>query len=252
MAIELTPIASSPGATEGYSFEELYKRVSEHIYQSYTPTGNQVAEVKRFANDGYKAFLSERRWTFLFIQTTLSVTADAETTALPSTLGSIEGNFYYAESQPRLFARQVPYDTIRKLIAARNGYSNEPMVFALEAITFTAATGMRHQVRWWPVPNENETLTYQYEVRHPDMTSDAEFPIGGLVHSPAIMASCLRVAEWRKDRIRGPMHEDYERELAKSIKRDSEMNPVNYGYMGDGPGTRRSAERINYPVTYNL
>ena len=251
MAITGTPIASSPGATEGYSFEELYKRVSEHIYQSYAPTGSQVAEVKRITNDGYKVFLSERRWTFLFIQTTLSVVADSETTALPSTLGSIEGDFHYAADQTRLFARQAPYGTIRTLISANQGLSEEPRLFSLEAVTFTAATGMRHQVRWWPVPNANETLTYQYEVRHPDMTSDAEFPIGGLVHSPAILAACLKAAEWRKGRQRGPMHDDYGIELAKSIKRDSEMQPANYGYMGDGSNLLHNVDRIPGTKTYN-
>ena len=251
MVITGTAIASSPGATEGYSFEELYKRVSQHNYQTYTPTGDQVAECKRIANDGYKAFLSARRWSFLFVSATLSVTADDETTALPTTFENMEGNFYYAASQERLFAQQRPYGVIRELIAASAGYSNDPVLFCVEAITFVPATGQRHQVRWYPTPDDDETLYYQYEVRQPDMTDDAEYPIGGIKHSPAILASCLKQAELRKGRSKGPMHDNYAQMLAQSITRDAEIKPTNYGYMGDGHTIVSSLDRIDGPITYN-
>ncbi len=96
MVIEGTPVPSSPGATEGLSFAAGYKRISDHLYATFSPDATEATVCKRLYNDGYRGVLGgnyidlqtrqwhHHDWSFLSPAATLvafaSVAADAAVT----------------------------------------------------------------------------------------------------------------------------------------------------------------------------
>lgn len=160
-----------------------------------------------------------------------SVTASAGTTyslvrpiiTLPDDFGGLLSPLVYQPGQAQYGRPLVQMDADG--ILAKRQYSDvlaPPSIFALRPKTFTAATGQRYELMFWPVPDAAYILTYRYRVR-PNALGSSEYPYGGVEHSETVLASCLSKAEERRLDSPGPLHAKFLEHLAASISFDREV-----------------------------
>jgi len=122
----------------------------------------------------------------------------------------------------------------------KNYSGGDPQFAAIRAKAFTASTGTRQEVLFWPQITSAATVSYRYRVRpnkptstgHNDLTGD--YLYGGSDHSETILYSCLAEAERRVDDERGSMWARFQECLASSVMFDTRDNRAEHiGYNGD-------------------
>lgn len=117
---------------------------------------------------------------------------------LPDDWGSFIGPLTYRPGTSDLFGpvEVVGEYMIRSRRQANDTYAR-PQVAAVIPKTFTASTGQRFQISFWPTPDDAYVLTYRYNA-NPNTLSTGEYPLGGMRHAETILASCLAVAESKR------------------------------------------------------
>jgi len=217
------------------TFEDLYLAVSDFIYSTRTPTDAQKAAAKRIANDGYMEFLRDHDWAFMTPEASLAVVSGDEVTDLPADFGQMMDDFSF-DPTGSVSNRIRPLSSaeIRRLKTATSNTAGPVTHYAIQAKPFVPATGQRYEVLWYPVSNAARVLYYRYRCAATEMTSDAEYPLGGQQHAWTIRQSCLAMAEKEKGSVKGHHHAIYhEQALPASVRRDAEQRQDNLGYMGD-------------------
>ncbi len=333
MAITGTPIASSPGSTEGLNFAAGYNEISDHLYGTFSPDATQKVVVKRLYNHGYRAVLGgnyfdpqtrtwhHHDWSFLSPATTLiafvslavtagttvstsgsstTVTAnsasfhpgmvghsiiitdvgtyiivtytsttvividtaintgaktfsiDSEKYAmLPATFGGMIDPFTYGPNNTGIFLREKQVAEMTKIWAAAGTVTNDPYCFAIRPSAFSAATGQRWEVIWNSYPASDKTLYYRYRVKWSEMSSDAEFSLGGIDMNDAYVYAGLRRHEERQGGG-GEFARRADEEMIKAVRMDQARLPRNLGqagYSGEGHPTQNVTLTRNYPYT---
>ena len=79
----------------------------------------------------------------------------------------------------------------------------------------------RHEVLFYPTPNQTLTLEYRYSLSPVALSKENEYPHGGTQHAETILQSCLAVAEERKEKARGTAYAKWMERLQASIELDS-------------------------------
>jgi len=237
--------------TLSMTFKDLYEEVGFYLYQSYTLTDSQKTTAQRYVNIGYSEFLLERKWSFLLPESELSVTEDDESTDLPDNFGRIaDGRIYHDAAMSEVCAVECSASYLRSLRTASNELTGTPTHFAIVPKT-PAATGQRYEVMWHPIPDEDMTFYWTHEVRPNKLSSDGDYPVGGLHHDATLLAASLRVAERMSGRTQGVHANHYERMLARSIERDKDASTqTRRKDIGAPIGFYDSISRISGDVTH--
>lgn len=238
MVVTMTPISGTPSANL-WTFSDYWSRVATYIKNDSAPTGDNLTECKRVTNDGYMMFIGEFDWSFLYPPATLSVTASAETTDLPTGYAWLQEPFCYPPDSGTGLREleEVTWEEIRGLKAASQNATAPPTRFAVVPKTFIAGTGQQYQVIWHPVPDANYTLHYRYRVEAGAMSNDADYPLGGQAHQLTILQAAKAIAEQEKDGAPAQQWQLYRGKspdrvgglLAKSIRLDLQPRPRNLG-----------------------
>ena len=127
-----------------------------------------------------------------------------------------------------------------------------PQFYAIEPITYAAATGLRQQAIFWPIPNSTYSFTYACDLAPAKMTSDSEYPLGGPLHGLSIRQAALAKAEEDMGETDGAMHRLYASfnqgnlvggMLLRSVTVDDRMRARNLGYNGDQEPTTWATTR---------
>ena len=114
-----------------------------------------------------------------------SIAADGDY-RLPADFGETEGLFNYGPNTGYGPLRWTSADAIRAKRAASSS-GTQPMECAIEADSFTTATGQRWNLLVWPTPAAEAILYYQY-LRNPAALSvNTDYPVGGMRYSRAVM-----------------------------------------------------------------
>lgn len=217
------------------TFEDLYLAASELIYSTRSPSAAQLAVAKRVANDGYMEFLAEHDWRFMTPEATLAVLANDEVTDLPADFGEIIDDFTFdpAGSVSNQI-RPLSSVGIRRLKTGTSNTTGPITHYAIQAKPFVPATGQRYEVLWYPVSDAARTLYYRYRCAATQMTSAAEYPLGGQQHAWTIRQAVLAMAEKEQGHVKGVHNDLYRNQaLPASIRRDADQRHDNLGYMGD-------------------
>lgn len=194
---------------------------------------------------GLRAFYRAFNWSFTCPATTLTVATGDITTALPDDFAEMVDPFAYAANQGFRTVEQTNTSHLLQLSSdsLENGY---PLLFAIEPAAFTAATGQRWVVRWWPKPQQAFVFTYRYRRVMP-LVSTTDFIPGGPEHSSTILYLALADYEQMSGRAGGQWTQLADRELAKSIAIDqANRSGVVLGSMV--PSKRIDLLKIN-PIT---
>ena len=194
-------------------------------------------------------------WSFLRPTTTLDIEDGEGDYDLPDDLGRIVGCFYYAADEHRNAIHQV---SIGKLMALRasSDQSGYPYCFASRFKTEDRTTGSRQEALFYPEPDVDKTLSYEYEAYSGALSDDYPYPIGGMKLAELYIESCLAVAEIRANEEAGIHTATYQALIVDAIQRDRKRGAQYYGQMGDSSDNstvefRRGYTGTVYPITYN-
>lgn len=193
-------------------------------------------------------------WSFLRPTTTLAITSGTADYDLPDDLGRVVGAFYYPSDEFKTSIQQVSVGKLLALRAASNetGY---PTCFASRFKTEDRTTGSRMEVLFYPEPDDDWTLNYEYEAYSGTLSDTYPYPLGGMKMSELYIESCLSVAESRVNEESGIHTANFQALLVDAIQRDRKRGAQHYGQMGDSSdeGTaefRRGYTGGSYQIIY--
>jgi hypothetical protein len=190
------------------------------------------------------------------VSDTVTVQSDGDY-LLPADHGGFVGNsLSYDEADDSYNGMTI--SSVARILALRqsNVSSSSPASRPFEAACKPNSTTNQAQHRAilmvWPVPDGTYTLHYQYHAIQPKLTDDKSFPMGTDMHSEAMLASCLSVAELKKTGKVGHERNNFMRLLAASISRDrNAFRPKIYGQNLDRSDSQTgSSGRWYRPAKY--
>ena len=181
--------------------------------------------------------------------------ADTSVYDLPDNFGRIVGPIHFPSNEYRASVVTVPVGQILEM-RALNAFSSTPRVAAVRYKTSDGSGGQRQEVMFFPQPDQNWSMLYEYEAYSGALSDSYPYPLGGMQLAELYIESCLAVAESRLNDEVGNHSAQYQALLADAIARDSKRDPGSYGQMGhvEEAGdyiSRYGAARSNYPIVIN-
>jgi hypothetical protein len=233
-------------STLSVTYNELAASVGRFMGYGATSgdfTADQLADVVRAINSGYRQFLSpmvsgrSHTWSFLSPVTSLTLTVGDWDYDAPDAFGGVKGPMTYSTEISSHTIRQTGEGEIRRL---RQVSLNQamPALFAVRPKTPDATEGQRYEFLFYPTPDKAYVLNYSYYLHVNKLTAAAPYPLGGALHGETLMQACLAAAELQAQGQQGAQWQAYQERLAASIEMDiRSMTPETLGYCGNGhPG----------------
>ncbi len=176
-------------------------------------------------------------WSFLKPVARLGLASGSVTMPLPDDYGGFEGRITILSTAGQQFwpIELVGIGTIYEQATRLPTTTGRPAVCCEEPLKGTTALGgQRFQLRFWPIPDADYTLQFQYYVLPDYLTGAFPYAYGGAAHAETILASCKYAAERDLDDMKnGPQNQNYLERLAASISMDRKMKPQKLGYNRD-------------------
>ena len=192
-------------------------------------------------------------WSWLRPTTTLEIEAAAADYDLPDDFGRLVGAFCYAEDKHLSPVRKTSVGRLLEMRAAASE-SGAPRYVAIRYKVEDRSSGQRQEALFYPTPDNDWTLHYEYEAYSGALSEDYPYPLGGMKLAELYIESCLAVAESRLTDEIGQHGAQYQLLLADAISRDKKNDAQNYGQMGHIDSAtiqfRRGLTGGSYPVTY--
>lgn len=195
------------------------------------------------------------QWSFLRPLFTFDTVADQWEYPLPAEYAGIENDITFVDSST---TRSCIVSTVEQKIREWRGQddsSGTPRYYAIIAMPHDRTMGQRYQLMLFPAPDEVLSLQFRMLINTQAITKFAPFPYGGTQYSEAILASCLAVAEFARDGIKGSRHQDWLEQLQAAILLDQDAHePDVIGMNLDGSVRRygQTPDRTaGFDVTYN-
>lgn len=164
---------------------------------------------------------------------------------LPSDFGGLKGQVTYEDGEGILPLQWVNESAVRIMRSEQAIRKDAPEYFALvpKVVAGDDTSDQLFQLTLWPVPDVAYDLHFAYTVLTPSISDDPSsnadddnVPVGGMIHSETILASCLAVAEQMVDEFNNPgkMQARFIERMSASISYDRRNAlPDGFGYNGD-------------------
>lgn len=152
---------------------------------------------------------------------------------LPDNFGHFAGPLSFSPSQ-NLAPIKITDDSAIMLMRQGGVLGGEPeFVCERASSTLPTSTGQRFIASFDRPPQSAYQITYRYRVL-PDALTSSNYPVGGSMFGELILASCLAVAEYRHNNVRGEMYAAFMDRLTAAVSIDSQRGADSLGYNGDG------------------
>jgi hypothetical protein len=183
---------------------------------------------------------------------------------LPADFGGLKGQVTYEDGEGNVPLQWINESAIRIMRSEQSIRKDEPEYFALVPKTVVAGTTsqQRFELTIWPAPDAVYDLLFAYTVMTDSISDnpaanadDGNYPVGAMVHSETILASCLSVAEQMVDEFNNPgkMQARFIERLSASISYDRRNAlPDGFGYNHDNSDraftapSRRRLQTVSY------
>jgi hypothetical protein len=172
---------------------------------------------------------------------------------LPDDHGRIVGELTF---EPEVYAQPIVVVSLAQLARLRSGNSNTgtPVYAAEREKASDGTTGQRKEILWWPWPDKDYVLNYQYEAYQGKLTEENPYPLGGMKYAELYTESILAIAEQRAKDERGMHTDSFMRLLGAMIAQDRRNGARHFGSLR---GPDQSAvpndprrQRSSYQITY--
>lgn len=176
---------------------------------------------------------------------------------LPDDFGDILGELTYEAQTVYPPVRIVGEGKIRAL-RQQQDIRSRPTVAAIRPKSSDLTSGQRFEILLEPIPDAAYVLSYRKSLLPDALTStDSKLiPLGSMMHTETLRASCVAAAEMQDLDKKGPKWTDFMERLSASVAYDQEMgSPDFFGYNSDNsdPGhyDNYHRSRVKGLVTYN-
>lgn len=241
------PVADSAPTTLDIKYDDLAKRIGNLLgigWDDAAWTTEERRKVDMLIQSGLRQFYkppllenqqSAHHWSFLEIETTLAVLSGSHTVDLPADFSGLVGDINYGAGINKVHISQISDGRIRDLYTDHDT-TGAPQYVAIKPKISTGSARQLWQAYFYPKPDANYTLSYQYTVNPPTITSANPFPWGSQDHAETILASCLAVTE----EFIGSPSDVYRKRfrdcLAASIQADAKDRKSDITWPVDDPG----------------
>ena len=175
-------------------------------------------------------------WSFMRPTWELHSVADQRRYPLPEDFERPISDLCFTETQNDFYA-PIKWTSASRLfkLEFQDNFTTYPQFAAIEPVRSDGDGPQLLQLVLHPTPDSSYELTCQYQAQARRVTAEHPYPLGGQVHGPGILASCLAIAELRKMGADGPMYTKFLERLAGNIARDHErQGAALLGYNGNG------------------
>lgn len=174
-------------------------------------------------------------WSFLKPTATMTLASGVNTIALPDDFGGFEG--VITVSSPTLVNWPIHVfneGQIREAYSLNPSITGRPIQAAIVPLRgTTGTTGQRFQLFFFPVPDTNYTVQFQYYLLADFINGTISYAYGGMAHAETILESCLAIAEQRIDGSNTVHSAQFMQRLAASIGKDRQYKAQTLGYNRD-------------------
>lgn len=222
-----------------YTFSDVYTNVSEYLGLGSSPTGTNLTKVKNIVYRGYIKFLTAihptkgkmHKWSFLTQEATLVTSEGVWRYLLPANYWMMSGDMlFYSDSG----YGPVTKTTSKEIKLHRSGttYNSYACKYAIIDGPYDPAIPQRKEVLFYPTPNGDHSLQYEYLIMPDKPVNDNDYFIGGAEVSECIRLCALAVAEQEEDEFAGQMANRCHEMLAQMVLEDELKNvPDSMGRM---------------------
>jgi len=229
------------------TFDDVANDVAQMLGMARTRATRATAEnteVDGYVNKGYRQFITPpwadaglppHVWTFIKLDTTVTMTADTETTDCPDDFGFLLTDaLHYTDSDTAPFhsIKVRSRDYILAHYEDDDDYSEDPAYVCLRPKAFTTATGQRFELRWYPVTDTAHVVSFPYAAI-PNATSSTSYMQGGALHSETLRLSCRAIADAESNDELGREWARFLTALRASFAVDVHNEPRIYGNVRD-------------------
>ena len=182
-------------------------------------------------------------WSFMRPTWTFKTASDVRRYPLPENFERPVGTITFTSPDNQGYApiNFVSPSSLRAADAAAE-MTSYPLLAAIEPGESTGDAPQELLLVLHPTPDAVYTLSLQYQAMGRMLTEDHPYPMGGQIHGPAILQSCLAVAEFRKTGDLGPMHQRFMQLLSSNVVRDRQRGGKVLGYNGNPMTTSVTAQ----------
>ena len=186
-------------------------------------------------------------WSFLRPTWTFDTEGGERRYPLPSDFERPIGNLTYPDSD-NTFYSPIKFTSASRLrsLEYQTNFTSYPQFSAIEPGESQGDDPQELVLVLHPTPDAAYSLSLQYQAHPKTINADHPFPLGGQMHGPGIMASCLAVAEVRQDGIEGIMNKKFMEVLASNIVRDRQRGAILMGYNGNGSANVSGRGTVRY------
>lgn len=161
-----------------------------------------------------------------------TITADGDY-LLPDDFGAIEGPITFGPNEAYHSIPVVGEVQIRRERQYGGIDAGTPQMAAIQPNEY-GTTGQRFALLLWPTPNSEYNLTFRYNALASKLSGPDSYPLGGMVHTQTILASCLACAEHTMDDNQGIQKARFMELLTVSIAHDGKaVRAETLGYSRD-------------------
>ena len=255
LSIGFAELAGEVGRFLGYGYKAYasYSADRQTIINRYVQSGvRQVYYPPAVIIGGQNIVGYE--WSWLRPTTTLATISGTGDYDLPDDFGRLVGVFNYPADEHRI---SIVVVSVSKLLQLR-AYSNLKTAPTHAAIRYKASdgtTGQRQEVLFYPEPDDDWTLSYEYEAYNGVISSTYPYPLGGMQLAELYIESCLSVCENRANDEVGVHTQKFQMLLMDQISRNMKHGAKHYGCMGhkettEFPRIVHGYTAGSYPITY--
>ncbi len=197
--------------------------------------------------------ISGYEWSWLQPTTTLAIVSGTSDYDLPDDFGRLVGPFHFPAEEYRKPVIEV---SVSKILQLRT-YSFQtggPYYVATRFKSSDGSAGQKQEVLFFPEPDEDWTMIYEYEAYNSALSDSFPYPLGGMKLSELYIESCLAVAESRTVDEFSVHTQTFQALLIDSVLRDKKNGAKYFGQMGhrdtEADIFRRGYTGSVYPIEY--
>ena len=176
-------------------------------------------------------------WSFMRPIHKFTTAAGQRVYPLPDNFERPVGSIYYEANDGDYYDR-IPFTNTSRTMRLENQEDEQspPRYASLQPAESTGEVEQLQELVLHPTPDAEYKLQFQYQALARRLTETQPYPLGGQVHGPGILASCLAAAETRMTGSQGPRHLQFLEKLASNIIRDHQRGAAVMGYNGNNSG----------------
>jgi hypothetical protein len=225
---QVTWLTSGETTTLDLQYNDLALRAGGYWDYGFNPAvwGETVKrQIDAYVQDGYRMFLRAWEWSFLKVQAQIGLTSGATHYNLPDDFAGIIGDkITFDTSDEQNLSIQIVHENVLRATESRGSFLGRPRYACLQIRTGTplgGTLGQLWELRFFPAPNATYQVNYRYLQRPPKLNGTTNTaPVGGFLHSDAIMAAVLATCELAKTKQKGHYWQEWETKRDQSIEID--------------------------------